>query len=78
MRKMRGGWPPRIGICSNYFFFERSFEKCSRVSLATTPESAKSATKFGIAIRPLSVSATSHTASIDATEPITTTTTKMS
>ena len=43
------------------------------VSFATTPDRANRAIKFGIAMRPLNVSAISHTTSRDATAPITTT-----
>lgn len=49
-----------------------SFEKYSRVSFATTPDRAKSATKFGIAIRPLKVSAMSQTKSTGCVAPTTT------
>ena len=55
-----------------YFAFSLSTSaKCSLVSLITTGESANNAMKFGIAIRPLKVSAISHTASIGLTQPTT-------
>ena len=46
-------------------------EKCSFVSFATMPESTNRPTKFGIAIRPLKVSAMFQTMSIGETQPIT-------
>ena len=46
--------------------------KYSFVSFATTPERAKRAMKFGMAMRPLKVSAMSHTTSSEATAPTTT------
>ena len=52
--------------------------KCSLVILIITGLSAKSAMKFGIAMRPLSVSAMFHTKSSEETLPITITMTKMS
>ena len=53
--------------------FDLPLKKYSFVSLATTPDRANTAMKFGMAMSPLKVSAMSHTTSIDETEPITTT-----
>ena len=57
------------------FYFASLFlsKKYSFVSFATTPDRANRAIKFGIAMRPLNVSAMSHTTSSDATAPTTTT-----
>ena len=56
-----------------YFFSLSLSKKYSFVSFATTPDRANRAMKFGIAMRPLNVSAMSHTTSSDATAPTTTT-----
>ena len=64
----------QAGTFNFYFSFDLSLKKYSFVSFATAPDSANSAMKFGMAIRPLNVSAMSHTTSSDATAPITITT----
>ena len=57
---------------NDYFFKAASgLAKCSFVSFATTPDRAKMATKLGTAIRPLKVSARSHTTSMGDTQPTT-------
>ena len=68
-----------FSLCYSCLALERSTpRKCSLVILNITGLSAKSAMKFGIAMRPLSVSAMFHTKSSEETLPITITMTKMS
>ena len=64
--------PARRAGASFYCFSLVLSAKYSFVSFATTPERAKRAMKFGMAMRPLKVSAMSHTTSSEATAPTTT------
>ena len=56
-----------------FFDYFLSPAKCSRVSLITTGLSSSSAMRFGMDMRPLSVSEISHTSFRSATAPATTT-----
>lgn len=58
-----------IGVC-DYFVNLFSFEKWSFVILTRTDERRATAIKFGIAIRPLNVSAISHTRPTSKVVPI--------
>ena len=60
-----------------FFDYFLSPAKCSRVSLITTGLSSSSAMRFGMDMRPLSVSEISHTSVRSATAPATTTRQKM-
>ena len=65
--------PPRGCAGASFYCFNLVLSaKNSFVSFATTPERAKRAMKFGMAMRPLKVSAMSHTTSSEATAPTTT------
>ena len=65
--------PPRGRARASFYCFSLVLSaKYSFVSFATTPERAKRAMKFGMAMRPLKVSAMSHTTSSEATAPTTT------
>ena len=65
--------PPRGCAGASFYCFSLVLSaKYSFVSFATTPERAKRAMKFGMAMRPLKVSAMSHTTSSEATAPTTT------
>ena len=64
---------PRAARGASFYCFSLVLSaKYSFVSFATTPERAKRAMKFGMAMRPLKVSAMSHTTSSEATAPTTT------
>ena len=65
--------PPRGCARASFYCFSLVLSaKYSFVSFATMPERAKRAMKFGMAMRPLKVSAMSHTTSSEATAPTTT------
>lgn len=77
---LRGGCVRLWTCAAGDYFFSLSFftlSKYSLVILMTTGDRANRAMKFGAAIRPLRVSAISHTTSMEAIAPTTMTTTKI-